>query len=492
MSSFDSILSDEPQAHLPTSRQSLAECVSVSLKKSMAAEDTFIENLPVLSGSAGRCIAEVIDAPPEDGSSSGPSRRLACDSADDDGLFILTASVQPEMPYGTPRSGLRLRGTLRSSVKCQRHEADNTSGLVQHEECDTRDCINIAEQLNAWMSRDADPCDDFYEYVCGKMNTSQILSYPGYYVDWELKLLMKFYSRGNTKGSVIDAAALVYKMCEELAYGAYNNDTVQIKEFIRFLGIDFTEPYANLSSSRLEFMVYVSLQYGFHPLVSFKRRYEYKVPAGKPSDVVVEIMLSKTAAPILLRWKPNHPQYNESSFSDILKRYTDLNEHERDNVARELKAGMDQARTGSSDVAHKIRDTILSTLTSHLAMVSSTGNYLKTTLRLQNVTFGFPRRVIKYIDEELREFKFDFSAKGYLASLSAAREAYNGPLAWLFVTGAAQFFDSYATNAVHYGPRHEIYLPPGLLSPPMFYSEGPSAYNYALFGHSVTTGTHRQ
>ncbi|KAH7951256.1 hypothetical protein HPB52_007164 [Rhipicephalus sanguineus] len=101
MSSSESILIDQPQAHLPTSRQSLAECVaSASRKKSMAAEDTFIEVLPVLSGSASRGMAEVIDAPPEDGATIGPSSRLACDSADDDGQFILTASVQHECRTG--------------------------------------------------------------------------------------------------------------------------------------------------------------------------------------------------------------------------------------------------------------------------------------------------------------------------------------------------------------------------------------------------------
>ncbi|KAH7976916.1 hypothetical protein HPB52_021493 [Rhipicephalus sanguineus] len=95
MSSSESILSDQPQAHLLTSRQSSAECVArASLKKSMAAEDTFIEHLPVLSGSASRGMAEVIDAPPEDGASIDPSGRLACYSTDDDGQFILTASVK--------------------------------------------------------------------------------------------------------------------------------------------------------------------------------------------------------------------------------------------------------------------------------------------------------------------------------------------------------------------------------------------------------------
>ncbi|KAL1485351.1 hypothetical protein MTO96_032010, partial [Rhipicephalus appendiculatus] len=335
-------------------------------------------------------------------------------------------------------------------------------------------------------------------------------------------------------------------------------------------------------------------------------------------------MLSKTTTPLLLQWKPNHPQYNDSLFSDILEQYTDLNERERDSVTSELKAGMDHASVllrhltavstlrdrmramtlsqmaqrkncpskgrwesalrsvrgfdpplqdylfvidltafhmvcamdnddehggvseevvklfawflvlevafpsyyaypwrkelfgplspllipfhyctqavingplgvasrmalfppgGVSDVADKIRDALLSTLTSYLTRISSIGNDLKKNLRLQNITFGFPQRVVKYIDEELREFKFDFSAKGYLASLSAVREAYHGPLAWLFVTGAARLSDSPSTNAVFYGPRREVYLPPGLLSPPVFYSEGPPAYNYALVGH---------
>ncbi|KAH7983339.1 hypothetical protein HPB52_011246 [Rhipicephalus sanguineus] len=41
-------------------------------------------------------MAEVIDVPPEDEASIGPSSRLVCDHADDDGQFILTASAQPE------------------------------------------------------------------------------------------------------------------------------------------------------------------------------------------------------------------------------------------------------------------------------------------------------------------------------------------------------------------------------------------------------------
>ncbi|KAL3257985.1 hypothetical protein MRX96_016751 [Rhipicephalus microplus] len=134
-----------------------------------------------------------------------------------------------------------------------------------------------------------------------------------------------------------------------------------------------------------------------------------------------------------------------------------------------------------------MRGAFLSTLTSYLTSISSIGMDLKKNLRLQNISFGFPERVGKFIEEELREFKFDFSAKGYLASLSALREAYQGPLAWLFVTAAARLSDSHSTNAVLYGQRHEVYIPTGLLSQPVFYGEGPPAYNYGTAGHVVAT-----
>ncbi|KAH7943653.1 hypothetical protein HPB52_009855 [Rhipicephalus sanguineus] len=64
--------------HMSSSESTNRECVATaSLKKFMAAEDTFIEDPPVSSGSASRGKAEVIDAPSEDAASISPSGHLA-------------------------------------------------------------------------------------------------------------------------------------------------------------------------------------------------------------------------------------------------------------------------------------------------------------------------------------------------------------------------------------------------------------------------------
>ncbi|XP_075722410.1 uncharacterized protein LOC142765396 [Rhipicephalus microplus] len=54
---------------------------------------------------------------------------------------------------------------------------DNTNSPIPHKECDTRDCIYMGRYLSAWINRNADPCDDFYEYVCSKIRSIGILKY---------------------------------------------------------------------------------------------------------------------------------------------------------------------------------------------------------------------------------------------------------------------------------------------------------------------------
>ncbi|XP_065301647.1 membrane metallo-endopeptidase-like 1 isoform X2 [Dermacentor albipictus] len=461
-------------------------------------------------------------------------------------------------------------------------------------ECDNDDCTVLSLWLSQWIRRDADPCDDFYEYVCGKMLGPPLLSHVGEAVQWKLEAQMKFRRRNRTHGSVIEAAGLVREMCVRFNYGANPDDATAVKDFISFLGIDFSVRYADIYDSLPYLMFFLSTQYDIHSFVALKKRRQYHVPADKPNDFVVEIALDKKTTVYLLDWNPHEdPEYGATYVSDILKEYTHLEEHKVATVASELQTAMGedkwestlwdrlrlkgekqdylylvdlhaldaicylqsdtsspgramklfawfallylvfpsryadiwrigkftpiytpsipdeicaraalsgplgvaarmmmyQSRVSSESLAaaDQIRQSVFSTLASHLASGSSIVKSDEKAVSAISVTMGFPDQTVKYINEDLRQFKFNFNANGYLASLAAVGTVRLWPLLWLDYNAAARLTESGATNALYDGPRRHIYLPPGLLSSSLLYAKGSPAYNYGTFGNILAT-----
>lgn len=43
---------------------------------------------------------------------------------------------------------------------------------VSPETCNTRECLEVSQRIASWVNFDADPCDDFYLYACGKFPES--------------------------------------------------------------------------------------------------------------------------------------------------------------------------------------------------------------------------------------------------------------------------------------------------------------------------------
>ncbi|XP_065300406.1 membrane metallo-endopeptidase-like 1 [Dermacentor albipictus] len=497
-------------------------------------------------------------------------------------------------------------------------------------ECDNDDCTALSTWLSQWIRRDADPCDDFYEYVCGNMLGPPLLSHVANAILSELEVQMKFRRRNRTHGSVIEAAGLVREMCIRFNHGANRDDASAVKDSIKFLGIDFSVRYADIYDSLPYLMVFLSTTYDIHSFVALKERRPYHVPADKPNDSVVEIALDKKTTVYLLDWNPHEdPEYGATYFSDILKKYTHLEKHKVATVASELQTAMGEAhrfilplnsrsaepgrrrlmtlseifqrkngcmskdkwefalwdrldlkgekqdylylvdlhaldvicylqsdtsnpgramklfawfallylvfpsryadiwrigkftpistpsipeeicaraalsgrlgvaarmmlyqsRVSSESLAaaDQIRQSVFSTLASHLASGSSIVKSDEEAVSAITVTMGFPDETVKYINEHLRQFKFNFDANGYLASLSAVWTVKWWPLLWLDYDAAARMTESGATNALYDGPRRHIYLPPGLLSSPLLYAKGSPAYNYGIFGNILAT-----
>ncbi|EFP01897.1 hypothetical protein CRE_12372 [Caenorhabditis remanei] len=92
--------------------------------------------------------------------------------------------------------------------------------------CESPECIALAHQLHNWKNPSIDPCQNFYEYTCGKFNEHSLPSFSRLSRKGKLMhtMLNKFLAKNETSNSISEnSMRLFYLKCK----GFWNPKTFQ-------------------------------------------------------------------------------------------------------------------------------------------------------------------------------------------------------------------------------------------------------------------------
>ncbi|XP_057332176.1 neprilysin-1-like [Microplitis mediator] len=109
-------------------------------------------------------------------------------------LFFLTASTFGKII--SPRKNHHDNGIedLGWIFDIEAHGEDSKEATV----CDTDDCRNLANELRSGINKSADPCENFYDFVCGSWSSNNPL--PGYTPVWGRPFLFQELAYRRVKG----------------------------------------------------------------------------------------------------------------------------------------------------------------------------------------------------------------------------------------------------------------------------------------------------
>ncbi|XP_077512206.1 uncharacterized protein LOC144123207 [Amblyomma americanum] len=137
--------------------------------------------------------------------------------------------------------------------------------------CSGSDCLSLERDMQSAMDPGADPCRDFYRYVCGgwvRSRTQYRFASFKYDAIWSQEMMRELVVHVNTeprhRQESRDKVAILLLRC----HAAIDNEA-SIADFLRHLGLTWPEKSRSNAFEVLDIMAAASLDYGFSILWTF-------------------------------------------------------------------------------------------------------------------------------------------------------------------------------------------------------------------------------
>ncbi|KAL1471130.1 hypothetical protein MTO96_023867 [Rhipicephalus appendiculatus] len=148
-----------------------------------------------------------------------------------------------------------------------RHVVPSTH--LEFDECVGLLCRYVANTLRSKLNFNVDPCDDFYQYVCGKyrgwstFTDVEISAVYGQFVD------LTSVQAPSSNQNAIQKAAAMYRACMSFA-SSYVPEAIELVRWMIALNLDFLNTTRLESVNPVEIMVRGSLDLGVEAIISIR------------------------------------------------------------------------------------------------------------------------------------------------------------------------------------------------------------------------------